>query len=53
MKYTLTEMKNTLEEINNRLEDKEQNSDLDNRIVDITQSEQKKKISNGKNLRDF
>lgn len=53
-KYTITEMKNTLERINSRLDDKKHITDLDKRIVDITQSElKKKKISNEDNLRDF
>ena len=37
-------MKNTLEEINNRLDDTEEHiSDQENRIVEITQSEQTEK----------
>lgn len=52
LKYTITEMKNTLERINSRLDDKKHITDLDKRIVDITQSElKKKKISNEDNLR--
>ena len=43
MKNTITEMKNTLEGINSRLNDsKEWISDLEDRVVEITATEQKK-----------
>lgn len=42
-KNTLTEVKNTLEGINSRLGDKEQISDLEDKIMKITQSESEKK----------
>ena len=46
MKHTITEMKNTLEGINSRLDDiKEQISKLEDSAVEITQAEQKKEKS--------
>ena len=43
MKNTITEMKNTLEGLNSRLDDtKEWISELEGRIVEITEAEQKK-----------
>ena len=43
MKNTITEMKNTLKEINSRLGYTEEHiSDLEDRIIEITQSEQQK-----------
>ena len=43
MKYTITEMKNTLEGINSRLDDiKEQISKLEDRGMENTEVEQKK-----------
>ena len=43
MKNTITEMKNTLEGINSRLDDtQEWISELEGRIVEITEAEQKK-----------
>ena len=50
MKYTITEMKNTLEGINNRLDDiKEQISKLEDRGMENTEVEQKKDMR--KNLK--
>jgi len=44
MKYTITEMKNTLEGINSRLDDtKEQISKLKDRVMENTEAEQKKR----------
>ena len=44
LENTITEMKNTLERINRRLNGKEKCiSDLEDRITEITQSEQRKK----------
>ena len=43
MKNTITEMKNILEGINSKLDDaKEHTSDLEDRIMEITESEQQK-----------
>ena len=47
MKNTITEMKNTLEGINSRLNDiKAQISNLEDKVVEITAIEQKKRIKN-------
>lgn len=47
-------MKNTIEGISSRLEDAEKwISNVDNREMEITQAEQKKKIKNEDSLRDF
>lgn len=40
-------MRNTLEKINSRLEDAEQISDLEDRIVESTQDKQQKKKKKG------
>ena len=43
MNNTITEMKNTLEGINSRItEEEEQRSDMENRMVEFTAAEQKK-----------
>ena len=42
LKDTITEIRNTTEGINSRPDDIEQISDLENRIMEITQSEQQK-----------
>ena len=55
MKTTITEMKNTLEGLNNILDDtKDQTSDLKNRVVEITKAKQKKikNFSNEHSLKD-
>ena len=49
MKYTITEMKNTLEGINSRLDDtKEQISKLEDRVMENTEAKQKKDKSKNK-----
>ena len=57
MNNTITEMKNTLEGINSRItEAEEQISDLEDRMVEITATEQKKgkrMTRNEDSLRDF
>ena len=57
MKNTITEMKNTLEGINSRLNDAEKEiSELEDRVVEITNTKQKKKKRMKRNedsLRDF
>ena len=56
MKNTVTEMKNTREGINSRLNDsEEQINELEDRVAEITAAEQKKvKMKrNGDNLRDL
>ena len=56
LKNTINEMKNILEEINSRLDDtEEQISNLKDRVVEITQAEQKreKNCFDKNGLRDF
>ena len=54
MKNTITEMKNTLEGINSRLNDsEEQISELEDRAMAITATEQKKMKRNKDSLRDL
>ena len=56
MKNTITEMKNTLEGINSRLNDTEKEiSELEDRVLEITNTKQKKKRMkrNEDSLRDF
>ena len=57
MNNTITEMKNTLEGLNSRItEAEEQISDLEDRMVEITATEQKKgkrMTRNEDSLRDF
>ena len=46
MKNAVTKIKNTLEEINSRLDDREEwISDMEGRIVEITQSEKQKELN--------
>ena len=57
MKNTITEIKNTLEGINSRLDDTEELiSKLDDRVMEITQAEQRKGkgiLKNKDSLRDL
>ena len=56
LKNTITEMKNTIEGINSRLEYAEEwTSDLEDKVVEITQSEQQKekRLKNEDSLRDL
>ena len=54
MNNTVTEMKNTLEGINNRVtEAEEQISELEDKMVEITVEEQNKEKRIEDNLRDF
>lgn len=46
MKYKITEMKTTSEGINRKLVNAEQFSDLEDRIIEITQSEQQSEKKN-------
>ena len=56
LNYTITEMKNTPEGMNSRLGITDLVSDLEDRIMEITQSEQQKEkqiFKNETSLRDF
>ena len=56
MNNTITEIKNTLEGINNRITEEERISDLEDKIVEITAAEQnteKRMRRIEENLRDF
>ena len=54
MKNTITEIKNTLEGINYRLNDTEEwTSELEDRVVELTDVEQKRKKKSKDSLRDL
>ena len=52
LKDTITEIRNTTEGINSRPDDIEQISDLENRIMEITQSEQQKEKKFNEDISD-